>query len=109
MLSIETVTAADIETKVLHAEGPVVLDFYQASCPPCRALEPRLERVAREYRGRLPVYRVDLDRDLAVAECFGVRSIPTILILKDGKEVDRLDGIITERDLRAAFDQASRR
>ncbi len=86
----------------------VVLDFYQASCPPCHALEPRLERVAAQYRRRVPVLRVDIDRDMAVAERFQVMSIPTVLILRGGREVERLDGLIHEPDLAAAFERASR-
>jgi thioredoxin 1 len=54
------------------------------------------------------VYRIDVDRNLPVAERFGVLSLPTVLILKAGKEVGRLDGLITEPDLRAAFDRATR-
>lgn len=81
--------------------------FYQASCPPCRALEPRLERAARQYQDRLPVYRVDIDRDMPVAERFGVKSIPTILVFRSGKEVARLDGLTTDRDLIAAVDRAA--
>jgi thioredoxin 1 len=65
---IQTVTAEEVEATVLRSPGPVVLDFYQASCPPGRVLEPRLERVAEQYAGRVPVYRVDIDRDMAVAE-----------------------------------------
>jgi len=53
------------------------------------------------------VYRVDIDRNLAVAERFGVKSIPTILVVRRGKEVARLDGLITDRDLTAAFDRAA--
>lgn len=83
----------------------MALNFYQASCPPCHVLEPRLKRVAQEYAGRLPVYRVDIDRDLVVAERFGVMSIPTILILRGGAEVERLDGAVSEERLRAAFER----
>ncbi len=54
------------------------------------------------------IYRVDIDRDLPVAQRFGVMSIPTVLVLRAGKEVARLDGLITEDDLRAAFDRAIR-
>ncbi len=107
MPAILTVSASELDSKVLRARGPVILDFYQASCPPCRALEPRLERVARRYEGRLSVYRVDIDRDMPVAERFGVKSIPTILVLRDGREVDRLDGLITDAELRRAFDWAA--
>lgn len=108
MASIETLTSSELVAKVLQAPGAVALDFYQASCPPCRALEPRLERVAEEYLGRLPVYRVDIEHDISVAERFGVNSIPTVLIFRNGKEAERLDGLIMEDDLKAAFGRAIR-
>jgi len=105
MAAVTTITASDVDTKVLKASGTAALDFYQASCPPCRALDPRLERIAQHYADRLPVYRVDIDRDLAVAERFGVASIPTVLVFRRGREVARLDGLITDRDLVTAFDR----
>jgi thioredoxin 1 len=107
-VALQTVTADDVESKVLQSPGPAVLDFYQASCAPCRVLEPRLERVAEQYTGRVSVYRVDIDRDIVVAERFKVMSIPTLLILRNGQEVERLDGLITEADLRAAFERTAR-
>lgn len=67
-----------------------------------------MERVAEQYAGRLAVYRVDIEHDMSVAESFGVKSIPTVLILRNGKEAERLDGLITEGDLKAAFDRAIR-
>lgn len=106
MSGIESITSGEIESRVLRAPGPVALDFYQESCPPCRVLEPRLESVAERYGGRLPIYRVDLDRDMPVSESFAVMSIPTVLILKDGREIERLDGLIKEKDLEAAFNRA---
>jgi len=116
MVAIVEVTAAvpgierltSLNARVLESEGPVALDFYQASCPPCHVLEPRLRRVAQQFEGRLPVYRVDIDHDLAVAERFAVMSIPTILFLRGGAEVERLDGAVTEEQLRAAFDRVLR-
>jgi thioredoxin 1 len=108
MPTVETISSEEIRARVLEATGPVALDFYQESCPPCHVLEPRLERVAEEYKGRLPVYRVDIDRDMPVAERFGVMSFPTVLILRGGEEIERLDGLIREGDLTAAFDRATR-
>ena len=96
---IETLESGDLQSKVLEAQGPAALDFYGKSCPPCRSLEPRLERVAKQYESRVPVYRVDAERDLTVAESFGVTSLPTVLDLRDGREVERLDGLIREEDL----------
>ncbi len=109
MATITPLTADRLESLVLKAPGVVALDFYQATCPPCRALEPHLERVATEYRDRLSVYRVDIDRDLSVAQRFKVRSIPTVLLVRGGKEISRLDGYITEADLKATFDQGLER
>lgn len=107
MGDIETLMGGEVHAKVLRPPGLVALDFYQASCPPCRALEPRLRRVAERYAGRVSVYRVDIDRDLPTAERFGVDSIPTVVVFRNGREVQRLDGLITEDDLRTAFDRAN--
>jgi thioredoxin len=107
MASIETISSKEIDTKVCRAPGPVVLDFYQASCAPCRTLEPWLERAAEHYAGRLTAYRVDIDRDLDVAKSFRVTSLPTVLVLRGGEELIRLDGLIKDRDLKAAFDMAT--
>ena len=103
--AVAGITANEVETKVLKAPGAVALDFCQASCPLYRSLEPRLERIARQYKGRLPAYRVDIDRDMPVAERFGVKSIPTILVIRGGEEVARLDGLITDRELTTASDR----
>lgn len=105
MARIQTLTSEQIEPKVLRAAGVVALDFYDETCPPCRVLEPRLERVAEQYAGRVPVYRVDVHQDSAVAQRFDVMSIPTVLVFRAGAEVERLDGLIREADLRAAFDR----
>ena len=107
MANIENISSDEIPSRVLDAPGPVALDFYQESCPPCHVLEPRLEKVAVRYEGPSPVYRVDIDRDPPVAESFGVMSIPTVLVLGNGEEMERLDGLIREKDLEAAFDQAT--
>ncbi len=105
MAKIEPLRAGELESKVFQAPGPVVVDFFQASCAPCRVLEPVLERVAGQYRD-LPIYRVDIDPDMPVADRFAVRRIPTVIIFRAGNEVERLDGLIREADLKAAFDRA---
>jgi thioredoxin 1 len=106
MPTIQPLRGDELEAKLIQANGPVVLDFYQESCRPCHALTPRLERVARQYEGQLPIYRIDVDQDMPIAERFGVMSLPTVLVLDGGKEVERLDGLIREEDLKRAFAQA---
>lgn len=107
MASIQTITSDDFGSKVLQAEQSVLLDFYQASCAPCRALEPRLERIAQQYTGRVQVYRFDVERDMSVAKDLAVNSIPTVLVFRNGKETERLDGLITDEQLQTAFQQAA--
>lgn len=107
MVGIQTITSNDFESKILQAEQLVLLDFYQASCAPCRALEPHLERIAQQYTGRVQVYRFDIERDMSVANDLAVKSIPTILVFRNGKETARLDGLITDQQLQAAFEQAA--
>jgi thioredoxin 1 len=109
MEQIKTLASAEFQAKAIEAPGPVIVDFYQASCAPCRVLEPRLARVAEQYRDAVPVYRVDVDLDLPIAKRFGVMSLPTVLVLHAGREVERLDGLITDSDLKAAFEYAVRR
>lgn len=88
-------------------EGVVLVDFYQASCAPCRALEPRLEAFARRHAGQLRVLQVDVDADRAATQDFGVLSLPTLIVVSDGNETARLDGLIGDDDLDAAVSSAS--
>lgn len=88
--------------QVDQATGPgglVLLDFWQAACPPCRALEPRLEAFARRHPGVFTGYRIDVDTDQRTPDRFGVMSIPTLIWLRDGTEAARLDGLIRDADL----------
>jgi thioredoxin 1 len=87
--------------RAVRAEpGLLLVDFWQQSCAPCRKLEPRLEAFAQRHP-ELTVVRVDIDTDLPLAQQLDVMSIPTVLVLRDGKETARLDGLITDDDLDA--------
>ena len=88
-------------------EGVVLVDFYQASCAPCRALEPRLEAFARRHAGQLRVVQVDVDEDMATAQDFGVQSLPTLIVFSDGSETARLDGLIGDEDMDTAVSSAN--
>ncbi len=82
------------------SEGELVLlDFWQAGCAPCRALEPRLECFAADHPGRFAGYRIDVDTHSDTVAKYDVMSIPTILLLRDGQEIARLDGLIRDQDL----------
>ncbi len=95
--AIETVDEARLDA-LRSQPGLLVIDFWQESCPPCRALEPKVVTFA-ECHSEVTVVRVDIDTDLQVAQRLDVMTIPTVLVLRDGHEVGRLDGLITAADL----------
>ena len=78
---------------ITATDKPIVLDMWAAWCGPCRMIAPTIEALAREYTGRAVVGKLDVDANPQTASRFGVQSIPTILILKEGREVDRLIGL----------------
>ncbi len=96
------------QVKTVTAQpGLVLLDFWQASCAPCRALEPRLAQLADQHPGTFDGYRIDVDADPETVDAFDVMSIPTVVLLRDGHEVARLDGLIRPDDLQAMLADAT--
>jgi thioredoxin 1 len=79
--------------------GLVLLDFWQETCPPCKALEPRLEAFARRHPGEFTGYRIDIGTGQQTPARFGALGIPTLIWLRGGQEAVRLDGLICGTDL----------
>ena len=87
------VTDANFSQTVEKSPVPVLLDLWAAWCGPCRMIAPTIEMLARELAGRVLVGKLDVDANQRTAAKFGVQGIPTLLILKNGNEVDRLVGV----------------
>lgn len=87
------VTDANFDSIVAKSKMPVLLDMWAAWCGPCRMIAPTIEKLAAELAERVLVAKLDVDANPVTASRFGVQSIPTLLILKDGREVDRLIGL----------------
>lgn len=93
-------------SRITGGQGLVLLDFWQASCAPCRALEPRLDRFANANPGAFEGYRIDVDAQPDIVERYDIMSIPTIIVLRDGREAVRLDGLIRDSDLAEVLAQS---
>jgi thioredoxin 1 len=94
-----TLTDDNFETEVLQSDLPVLIDFWAVWCGPCRMIAPAIEELAVEYEGRARVAKLDVDHNPRVAMEFGIRSIPTLLFVKDGRVVDQLVGAASKKML----------
>ena len=98
------VTDATFEDEVIQADTPVVVDFWAEWCGPCKAIAPTLEEIAGDYGDRLKVVKVDVDENHQSATQYGIRSIPSLLLFKDGAEVDRIIGALPRQQLMEKID-----
>ncbi len=95
---------ANFESEVLKSQEPVLVDFWAEWCGPCRLLTPTIEKLAKEYVGKVKVGKVDTDsnRDLSIK--YGIANIPTVMVFKDGQVAQKFVGVRQERDYKQALD-----
>ena len=96
---VKEVGDASFETDVLQSAQPVLVDFWAEWCAPCRMIAPTVEAVAEKYAGSASVVKVNVDENPNVAQRFGIKGIPTLILFKDGKEAERVVGATSKESL----------
>ncbi len=102
-MSVITVTSSNFEEVVLKSEVPVLLDFWATWCGPCMMLSPTVHEIAEENKG-LKVGKINVDDEIALAQAFGIQSIPTLVVMKDGKPVANAVGVRSKEQILAMID-----
>ena len=97
-------TDDNFSDEVLSAELPVLVDFWATWCGPCRTIAPIVEELSSEYEGKAKVCKLDVDTAQKTAAEFGIRSIPTLLIFKEGKVADQLIGAVPKQQITEKLD-----
>ena len=100
------VTDQDFDQQVLEADTVVLVDFWAEWCGPCKMVAPVLDDLSQEYDGKIKFTKVDVDENPQTAMKYGIRSIPTLLVFKDGSPVDQVVGAVPRAVLKKRLDSA---
>lgn len=103
---IKTVTKDTFEGAVLKSDKPVLVDLWASWCGPCRAMEPTIEEVAKEFEGKMDIAKLNVDENPDLAQKLDVMSIPTLMVFKNGQPVSRLVGLQAKERLSGAMTAA---
>ncbi len=95
------ITDKNFNKEVLLSKQPVLIDFWAPWCAPCRMMNPVIEQLAAEYAGKVKVGKINVDEEAELAQTFRVMSIPTIVLIKDGKVVKQVVGVSSKIELEA--------
>ena len=104
MSSIKQVSDSSFEQDVLKSETPVLVDYWAEWCGPCRMIAPVLEEVSRDYAGRVQVAKLNVDDNQSIAQRFGVRGIPTLMLFRNGAVIGTSVGALSKSQLTLFLD-----
>jgi len=98
------VNTSNWENEVLKAEGLVMIDFWAAWCGPCRMISPTVEELAKEYKGKIKVLKLNTDENSEIATRYKIMGIPTIMFFKNGVKLDQIVGVVPKQQLKAKIE-----
>jgi thioredoxin 1 len=104
---ITTLTQENFAQKVLQSQSPVLVDFWAEWCGPCKMIAPLLDELADEYQGKVSIGKVNIDEQQALATQYGIRAIPTLLLINKGQVAEQMVGAKSKRDLKASLDRVA--
>jgi thioredoxin 1 len=105
-MSTVKVTDANFKSEVVESSGPIVVDFWAEWCGPCKMIGPALEEIAKEMQGKVTIGKLNVDENPGVASTYGIRSIPTLMLFKDGKMASSKVGAAPKSELKKWIGEA---
>ena len=102
---ISTLTQDNFDKEVLESSTPVLVDFWAEWCGPCKMIAPLLDELADEYDGKIKIGKVNIDEQQGLATKYGIRAIPTLLLINKGQVTEQMVGAKSKRDLKASLDR----
>ncbi len=94
------------ESEVIKSDIPVLVDFWAPWCGPCKAMAPTISKISQDFAGKIKVGKINVDENQQTSIQFGIRSIPTLLVFKDGKIIDQIIGAVPESELAQSVSKA---
>ena len=104
--NVKEFTDQNFENEVLQSDKPVLVDFWAEWCMPCRMLTPTIEKLAKDYNGKVKVGKLDTDANRDVAMKYSISAIPTVILFKNGQVAQKFVGLRGEKDFKEALDAA---
>lgn len=104
-MSLLHLTDNNFKNEVLESELPVVVDFWATWCGPCRMIAPIIDELSREYHDRIKIGKINVDENPKITSYYGIMSIPTLILLRDGKVMEQVTGAVSKSELKKKIEE----